>query len=133
MQAVTAKQAMLELLAVLADSTRTASARLAAHWESLMPAFLVGYGATLRSTDQATLRLLCILNAARKAQLVPAQHDEEAHVSGLQAWGTEGAAGIGWALWTCLTHQTSKIPGLLSHLNLLTLTFHKILMKALGH
>ena len=99
MQAVTAKQAMLELLTVILGSVRTASARLAAHWDSLVPALLTGFGATLSSTDQAALRLLFILNASRTTQHASAGADGDRHPSNLQAWLAEGVAGIGWALF----------------------------------
>ena len=94
MQAVAAKQAMLELLTAIAGSSSIASARLAAHWGSLAPALLAGYGATLSSTDQAALRLLCILSA-RRAQHVSAGADADEPASALQAWMSEGAAGVG--------------------------------------
>lgn len=95
MQAVAAKKAMLELLTVIAGSSRIASARLAAHWDSLAPALLMGYGATLSSTDQAALRLLCVLSAARRPQHVSARADADEPASALQAWMSEGAAGVG--------------------------------------
>ena len=101
MQAASAKQAMLEVLMVIVSRDRGASARLAAHWESLMPALLVGYGATLSATDQATLRVLCILNAAKTEQHASAAADEDGHPSFLQAWTHEGIAGIGWVLAMC--------------------------------
>ena len=90
-----AKQAMLELLTVLLSSGNSASAQLATYWDSLVPALLTGYGATLSCTDQATLRLLFDVTAAKRAQQTSAGAAEDEASSNLHAWMTEGVAGVG--------------------------------------
>ena len=95
MQAPTARQAMLELLVHLSGTVSNASARLAAHWDSLVPVLLANYGATLSSADQSSLRLLRTLNTAQRARHVPAQADDAQDYNQLQAWVTEGVAGVG--------------------------------------
>ena len=117
LQAMNAKQAVLELLTVLLlGGGKGASAQLATHWDSLLAALLTGYGATLSPTDQATLRLLFILSGARRARHTSAGAYEDEPPSALHAWMTEGIPGVGWALFTCLAKRITKCPsGLCLH------------------
>jgi len=92
MQAVSPKQAVLELLTVLLQSSTGLSE---AQWQSLMPVLLASYGATMSPTDQATLRLLYTLNAQKVARQSPVAADEAQSLSNLHVWMTAGIAGMG--------------------------------------
>lgn len=92
MQAVSPKQAVLELLTVLLQSSTGLSE---AQWQSLMPVLLASYGATMSPTDQATLRLLCTLNAQKVARQPPVAADEAQPFSKSCVWMTAGIAGMG--------------------------------------
>ena len=92
MQAVSPKQAVLELLTVLLQGSTGLSE---AQWQTLMPVLLAGYGATMSPTDQAYLRLICTLNAQKVARQPPVAADEAQPSSNLRVWMTEGIAGMG--------------------------------------
>ena len=92
MQAVSPKQAVLELLTVLLQSSTGLSE---AQWQSLMPVLLAGYGATMSPTDQATLHLLCTLKAQKASRQPPLAIDEAQPLTNLHVWMSEGIAGMG--------------------------------------
>ena len=100
MQEVSAKQAVLDLLAALLErlSWAAESTSLGDQWDGLMPVLLTGYGATMSATDRAALRLLRMLQARKQQEFSCGGAEREASpVSMARAWTPEGPAGAGYA------------------------------------
>ena len=106
MQEVSAKQAVLDLLATLLErlSWAAESTSLGDQWDGLVPALLMGSGATMSATDRAALRLLRILQARRHQEFSYGGAESEASpVNVAGAWTPEGPAGTGSATDHCPT------------------------------
>ena len=98
MQVVSAKQAVLDLLATLMERLSWAAepTSLTKQWDGLVPALLMGYGATMSATDRAALRLLRMLQARKQQEFSYGGAEIEASpVSMAEAWTPEGPAGAG--------------------------------------
>ena len=106
MQEVSAKQAVLDLLATLLErlSWAAESTSLGDQWDGLVPALLMGYGATMSATDRAALRLLRILQARKQQEFSYGGAESEASpVNVAGAWTPERPAGTGSATDHCPT------------------------------
>ena len=104
MQELSAKQAVLELLATLLERLSWAAepTSLTDQWDGLVPVLLMGYGATMSAADRAALRLLRMLQARKQQEFSYGGAESEASpVNVAGAWTSEGPAGTGSASDHC--------------------------------
>ena len=104
MQEVSAKQAVLDLLATLLERLSWAAepTSLGDQWDGLVPALLMGYGATTSAMDRAALRLLRMLQARKQQEFSYGGAESEASpVNMAGTWTSEGPAGTGSASDHC--------------------------------
>ena len=103
-QEVSAKQAVLDLLATLLERLNWATepTSLRDQWDGLVPVLLMGYGASMSATDRAALRLLRMVQARRQQEFPYGGAESEASpVNVAGAWTPEGPAGTGSASDHC--------------------------------